>query len=674
MTIFNFIDIRLIRPCKRRLCTVSNRVCIIVLFICIWFLALKSIISQVSKVNVYMEPSAPRTGLKAEGALFALDGKPFTILSGAIHYFRIVPEYWEDRLLKLKALGLNTVETYVPWNLHEPTPGNFVFDGIADIKAYIQLAQKLGLYVIIRPGPYICAEWEFGGLPSWLLHDPEMQIRSFTPLYLKAIDDYFSTLIPLLAPLQYKNGGPIIAFQIENEYGNYGDNSYYMKYLYDVFTLRGVTELLFTSNSLAGARKALLPSVLMTINFQSNPEQNLQGLREIQPEKPLMVMEFWPGWFDHWGEKHKVMNAEEVVGIARNILKNGSSINFYMFHGGTNFGFMNGGNHDAGYLPTITSYDYDCPVSETGDITPKYLKLHELLKELRPVLHTDTIPDKIDLPKEIMKSAYGTVMMTQYVGFEDIVNLIGKTIESEYVVPIENLPINNDAGQSYGYTLYRTTLPNSAHTLDIKELRDYGQVFLNGETKGIVTWPEYDGNFNIETSSKGSHSRPILDIFVENCGRVNYGMHIVAQKKGILGGVTINEVLHKHWKIVPFELKADFVIKLGQSDAIWGDTSSDEVLSKPALFKGTFTVSGKPADTFLDTRGWHKGVAFINGHNLGRYWKIGPQETLYVPAPWLKEGINVVLIFEQHPRSSIRSVRLLKEHRLGPTVEHVPLN
>ncbi|CAB3986419.1 beta-galactosidase-1 2, partial [Paramuricea clavata] len=478
-----------------------------------------------------MQSLASRNGLKAEGSQFTLDGKPFTILSGAIHYFRVVPEYWEDRLRKLKALGLNTVETYVPWNLHQPTPGNFNFGGNADIKAYIELAQKLGLYVIVRPGPYICAEWEFGGLPSWLLRDPEAEIRSFSSPYLRAVDDYFSTLFSILVPLQYTEGGPIIAFQIENEYGNYGDSSYYMKFLYDIFTLRGISELLFTSDGLDGARKALLPSVLTTINFQSKPEWNLEGLQEIQPDRPLMVMEFWPGWFDHWGEKHKVMQPEKVVGIVRTILKSGASINFYMFHGGTNFGFMNGANHDeSGYLPTITSYDYDCPLSETGDITPKYLKLHELLRQLRPELHAVTIPEQLDLPAEIKKSSYGAVMMKKYISFENIVNLIGRyapqdTIESEHVLAMEDLPINADAGQSYGYTLYRTTIPGSAVSLDIQDLRDYGQIFIDQETKGIVKWPVYNGNFNIDASNKGSKSR-LLDIFVENCGRRNHALLI----------------------------------------------------------------------------------------------------------------------------------------------------
>lgn len=604
-----------------------------------------------------------RVGLKAEGKHFTLDDKPFTILSGAIHYFRIVPEYWEDRLLKLKAIGLNTVETYVPWNVHEPSPGKFNFGGMADIRNYIKLAHKLGLHVIVRPGPYICAEWEYGGLPSWLLRDRDLVIRSMSSPYLEAVDRYLRNLLPLLIPLQYQNGGPIIAFQVENEYGNYGNSSDYMQHLHNVFISNGVSELMFTSDGLTGIRKKLLPSVLQTINFQHNPDKQLKQLKMLQPDKPLMVMEFWPGWFDHWSEKHQVMDPDKTVKTVRTILNHGSSINFYMFHGGTNFGFMNGGNQDDVYQPTITSYDYDCPISEAGDITPKYIKLHELFKELKP---TDTIPDKLVLPPALEKVSYGNVKMTKFLSLERMALLLEQEVSSEDIMSMEDLPINNGAGQSYGYTLYRTTISVSAKELVIENLRDYGQVFIDREVKDIVRWPNKKAIINIDLPAKASKTR-ILEILVENCGRVNYGKHILDQRKGIIGKVKVDSLSQKQWKIFPFDFSDVFVKKLLEGSNLW--TSIPRSVASPALFKGSFSIEGKPKDTFLDMKGWVKGVAFVNGHNLGRYWSVGPQETLYVPAPWLNKGQNTVIVFEQHPGAS-RFVRLVKEHRLGPAVEH----
>ena len=324
-----------------------------------------------------------------EGNQFVLDGKAIRLLSGAIHYFRIVPEYWRDRLLKLKACGLNTVETYVPWNLHEPKEGQFQFEGIAGIGNFIRLAGELGLHVIVRPSPYICAEWEFGGLPAWLLADAGMRLRCFDKAYLDKVDAYFDELLPRLKPLLSTNGGPIIAMQVENEYGSYGNDKKYLEYIRDAMRKRGMDVLLFTSDGPESARAAgrNVEGVLGIVNFGSRAGEAFRKLREYQPDGPLMCMEFWIGWFDHWMEKHQSRPAPEVTEVFEDIMREGASVNFYMFHGGTNFGFYNGANHIKQYEPTVNSYDYDALLDESGEPTEKFYAVRKVLERY------------VDLPK-----------------------------------------------------------------------------------------------------------------------------------------------------------------------------------------------------------------------------------------------------------------------------------
>src|SRR5690625_17290 len=296
-----------------------------------------------------------------------------------MHYFRIVPEYWEDRLLKLKACGFNCVETYIPWNLHEPKEGEFNFSGIANIEEFINVAEKVGLHVIVRPSPYICAEWEFGGLPSWLLADRNMRIRSFYKPFLDKVDRYFDELLARLRPLQSTNGGPIIAMQIENEYGSFGNDKQYLEYMRDGMIERGIDVLLFTSDGPTDLmlQGGTIDNVLATVNFGSRPKQGFEILQKHFPNTPNIVMEYWNGWFDHWGEEHHTRDPQDAADTFSEMIESGASVNFYMFHGGTNFGFFNGANHGGKYEPTVTSYDYDCPISETGDLTPKFYAVRE---------------------------------------------------------------------------------------------------------------------------------------------------------------------------------------------------------------------------------------------------------------------------------------------------------
>jgi beta-galactosidase len=382
---------------------------------------------------------------------FLLNGKPFRILSGAMHYFRARPEVWRDHLEKMRLFGLNTVETYAAWNLHEPRPGEFHFDGALDLVKFIQTADEVGLKVILRPGPYICSEWDFGGLPSWLLKDPRMQVRCSYPPYLAAVDRYFDALLPQLVSLQSASGGPIIAMQVENEYGSYGGDKAYLLHLADGMRARGVDVLLFTSDGPRDGtlQDGSLPGILKTVNFAFDAQEGLAKLREYQPDGPLMVTEFWSGWFDHWGEPHHISadgsdSIERSVQTLDDILAAGASINFYMFHGGTNFGFMNGANLElTGYRADVTSYDYACPLDEAGDPSPRFAAYREVLRR-----HGD-IPDG-PLPAPAPKKAYGRAALTESAGLFDSLETLSTKRMSVTPDPMEYFD------QDYGFLLYRT--------------------------------------------------------------------------------------------------------------------------------------------------------------------------------------------------------------------------
>lgn len=610
--------------------------------------------------------------LRTERDEFFLEGKPFRILSGSIHYFRVVPEYWRDRLIKLKSMGLNTVETYVPWNLHEEVKGHLNLKGILDVVHFIKTAQEVGLYVIIRPGPYICAEWELGGLPSWLLRDPEMKLRSMYPGYIDAVNAYFNKILPIFVPLQFTHGGPIIAFQVENEYGSFGPNlsALYMLHLKNLFLRNGLEELFFTSDGIRHMKAkyfADLPGVLKTANFQINETRKLADLKQLQPDKPMMVAEFWPGWFDHWGEPHHEMEIEKVVDRVSNILEAGASINFFMFHGGTNFGFMNGANGNREiYQPTVTSYDYDAPLSEAGDITNKYKALRNVLAKYSPDAR-----GSLPFDEKHERATYEDVEMEYALPLSHFLLFFGPPVESEAVVPMEQLPINNNCGQSYGFIVYQAELNNVPTEIVIRNISDRAQVFLDFVLIQTIDAMKKDEHFIdnkklwevkiVFNGQKKSKETVQLDILVENMGRVNFGLGINKQRKGILGGVKIDGKEHTKWNIYPMEFKPPFFDTL-RKQAEWRKIAKESLPSVPALYKGTFDINGKPQDTFLHMKDWTKGVVFINGHNLGRYWKIGPQETMYLPSPWLREGTNELVIFELDKCEAPR-VSFVKEAR-----------
>lgn len=559
------------------------------------------------------------------GSQFLLNGQPMQLLSGAMHYFRIVPEYWRDRLLKLKACGFDAVETYVPWNLHEPRPGEYRFDGGLDLVRYVELAAEVGLHAIVRPGPYICSEWDFGGLPAWLLADPGMRLRCCHPAYLAAVDRYFDELIPRLTHLQITRGGPIIAMQVENEYGYYGNDHEYLRHVEQKLREHGVDVLLFTSDGLADSsfQGGTLPHLLKTGNFGSNPENAFTQMRKYQPDGPLACMEFWNGWFDTWGGQHHQRDPQEVAAVFDDMLSRGASVNFYMFHGGTTFGFMNGANRYDKYTPTINpSYDFGAPLDEAGDPTPKYHAVREVVAKYRP------LPD-MPVPGPSQKRAYGTVALTEYAPLFSSLSDISHEVRSVTPQSMEML------GQNYGFILYRTQLtgPRQEEPLELYECRDRALVYVDGEYRGLL---ERD---NRETSVRlgfdaGAYQ---LDILVENQGHVNFGPHMITDRKGISDSVQLGGQSLFHWSIFPLPLDDLSGLRYTPLGTWQG----------PAFYRGTLTVD-EPVDTFLTLPGWTKGNAFLNGFNLGRYWKIGPLRTMYVPAPLLRRGENELVIFELH--------------------------
>lgn len=554
---------------------------------------------------------------------FLMDGKPYQILSGAIHYFRVVPQYWEDRLKKLKACGFNAVETYVCWNLHERREGEFDFSGMLDIERFISIAESLDLNVIIRPGPYICAEWDFGGLPSWLLKYPNIALRCNDSLYLEKVKPYYRELFERVRPHLCTNGGRVIMVQVENEYGSYGDDKEYLRKVVDIYRENGIDCQLFTSDGtclwmLSGGT---LPELLAVANFGSAPQKNLDLLHRFKPDQPLMCGEFWCGWFDHWYEEHHQRSAEEVAAMLDEFFEMGASFNFYMFHGGTNFGFTNGANHTGEqYQPTVTSYDYSAPLNEAGDMTATYESVKATI-----VRHTGKQPPQIQV-SDLPKAAYGKLTLNEAA---PLFSNLPPAVHHSYPQTMEQL------GQDFGYVLYSSTLegPFEPAELRFTQLHDRAHIFLDGRLLGIRERSRRCDSVILSLEA-GQTAR--LDILVENMGRVNYGPKLFDQK-GIIGGVRIGQRFHFGW---------DHYC-LGPEKLEFLRWQPAEPYAVPAWYRGILHILSEPKDTFLRLDGFEKGYCLVNGFPVGRYYNsAGPQKTLYIPAPLLREGDNELLIFE----------------------------
>lgn len=614
-----------------------------------WFAKSPVPISDDIRAETYLAP--PNPSLTYQNREFFLDGKKFRILSGSIHYFRIMPQYWQSVLLKLKACGLNTLETYVPWNLHEPSPERYNFEGILNLREFIKLAHSMNIYVILRPGPYICSEWDFGGIPSWLLRT-QASLRSNSAPYLFAVERYFARLLPKVVDLQHSTGGPIIAVQVENEFGTYSNEVQHLEYLRELLTKNGITELLITSDGLEGMLRATLSGALPTANFGNfNKGQKIfKAIGDSNPKYPLMVMEFWSGWFDHWGNKHhSVKSLSWFQKNFQQIINYNASFNFYMFMGGTNFGFMAGANADKDkYEPDVTSYDYDALLTESGDVTPKYMLARKMIYEqiLKPEGH-DPLPA---IPSNNVKKSYGTLLISSYLSFKQILytaDQLKLCIREAKMDPMELLNIYNNAGQSYGYILYEKSVGKVKSMKIGGYVRDRAHVLINSEIIATVDWKKSDQNIIFPENLLSADMN--LGILVENLGRVNFVRFgerevVNSQFKGLHGDVYLDEQLEENWNIYVLDFSKEFLDKVSDSIAWQEDIPAKR---SPALYQATFTITETPSDTFFSMKGWTKGIVIVNKFNLGRYWNTGPQKTLYVPAPILRVGVNVVYIFEE---------------------------
>ena len=559
---------------------------------------------------------------KIVGNEFQMDGKPFRYFAGAFHYFRQHPDRWEDTMKKIANCGLNAVETYVAWNLHEPQRGHYTFEGICDIERWLKLAQKYNLYVIFRPGPFICAEWDFGGFPYWLMQElQELEFRRSNEKYLKIIDEWLEVLLPKIVPYLYVNGGNIFMVQIENEYGWYNAcDKTYLRHLAELFhKILGDEVFLVTNDGgFEGNLKCgALPEVAYPVlDFGTGPD--IKSKFELQRRfvggtGPYANVEFYPGWLDHWGERHHTVSEAVVARDLDLILSLNASFNFYMFFGGTNFGFYNGANGDHhSYQADPTSYDYDAPLTEAGDLTSKYWKILDVIKKYRTDIPVYDV-------KNSTKKSYGTVTFTEGVSLYDSLEVITDHYKKQ------DAPMSfEELDQDFGYILYRTS--TNGGKLSMPAVHDRAYVYVDKVRKGIVEH-SHEKDMDIPAGK--------LDILVEHQGRNNYGAQFV-ETKGLTKGVQIDGKAHTGWEHHGFNMSKVKNLK-------WTKTLPT---GTPAFYRGTFNVD-ELADTFLNPKGFVKGVAFINGFHIGRYWTIGPQLTLYVPSHLLKQGQNELIIFEQ---------------------------
>jgi beta-galactosidase len=555
---------------------------------------------------------------------FLLDGKPFQIISGELHPARIPREYWRHRILMTKAMGCNTIAAYIFWNYHEGKPGLFDFTtGNHDIAAFLTIAQEEGMWILLRPGPYVCAEWDFGGLPPYLLATADIKVRCMDARFMERVESYLSALATVIRPLLVTHGGPILMVQIENEYGSYGNDRTYLETLRSIwqkhgvntpfFTADGPTPFMLEAGNIGGAAVGL---------DSGSDEKDFREAEKHNSHVPAFSSETYPGWLTHWGEKWARPDTASLLKEVRFLLENGKSFNFYVAHGGTNFAFTSGANSGGkGYEPDVTSYDYDAPINEQGRPTAKFYALRALLSR--------TVKSIPDLPPPIPAMTIPPVTMSIH---SSIWENLPAPVTSVQPKPFEAY------GQDHGCILYRTTLiGHKSGTLTITDPHDYALVFLNGSYVGKL-----DRRVGEKTIAlpKSDGKDPQLEILIEGMGRINYGQSMI-DRKGITDRVTLNGMTLMNWQVYNLPLDDAFIGGLRRS--------LPDTARRGYFFRGTFSC-GSPADTYLDMSGYEKGLVWVNGHNLGRYWNIGPQQRLYCPAPWLKKGENEILVFDLHRR------------------------
>ncbi|MDL2303955.1 beta-galactosidase [Bacteroides sp. OttesenSCG-928-D19] len=558
---------------------------------------------------------------------FLLNGESFVVKAAELHYPRIPKEYWEHRIQTAKALGMNTICLYVFWNYHEPEENKYDFSGQKDIAAFCKLAQKHDMYVIVRPGPYVCAEWEMGGLPWWLLKKKDIKLRELDPYYMERTKLFMNEVGKQLSDLQITKGGNIIMVQVENEYGAFGTDKPYVAAIRDIVKEAGFTDVpLFQCDWNSNFENNALENLVWTINFGTgaNIDKQFERLKELRPNTPLMCSEFWSGWFDHWGAKHETRSSEALVNGMKEMLDRNISFSLYMTHGGTSFGHWGGANF-PNFSPTCTSYDYDAPIGESGNITPKYHEVRNLLKNYLP--EGQTLPE---IPDSIPTIAIPAFELTE------IAPLFDNLPDAKKSETIQSMEFFD---QGWGSILYRTKLEasNEELTLIITEAHDWTQVFLNGEKIATLSRLKGEGTVKLPPVKEGAQ----LDILVEAMGRMNFGKGIY-DWKGITEKVEIqtrNETKElKNWQV--FNIPVDYEFAKNKQYK-----KAENTAKQPVYYRGTFTLD-KVGDTFLNMINWSKGMVWVNGYPIGRFWEIGPQQTLYMPGCWLKKGENEIIIFD----------------------------
>ena len=579
---------------------------------------------------------------------FLLNGEPFVVKAAEIHYPRIPQPYWEHRIKMCKALGMNTVCIYVFWNIHEQREGQFDFTGNNDVAAFCRLAQKNGMYVIVRPGPYVCAEWEMGGLPWWLLKKKDIRLREQDPYFMERVKIFEQKVGEQLAPLTIQNGGPIIMVQVENEYGSYGENKPYVSEIRDC--LRGIygQELaLFQCDWASNFEKNGLDDLVWTMNFGTgaNIDQQFRRLGELRPDAPKMCSEFWSGWFDKWGAQHETRPAKDMVDGMDEMLSKGISFSLYMTHGGTSFGHWAGAN-SPGFAPDVTSYDYDAPINEQGLPTSKYWELRTMMQKysLSPGPSPKGKGNKVALPA-VPKAPMPIIEVPQFrlEKVMDLCGLVTKRVENRDVLTMEDM----DCG--WGMIQYTTTLPDIPRksVLTLNDCHDYAQIWVNHQFVGSIDRVKNEKSLMLPPVKKGD----VLNILVEGMGRINFGSAI-KDFKGITSDVQLqteqdgHEMTYtlKHWVIRT--MADDYeAIKTAMASNRKEVKDNEAIVSDGGYFKGEFMLK-KVGDTFLNFEAFGKGQVWVNGHAMGRIWHIGPQQTLYVPGCWLKKGKNEVIVLD----------------------------
>lgn len=556
---------------------------------------------------------------------FMLDGKPFQVISGEMHPARIPHEYWRHRIQMAKAMGCNTIAAYVFWNYHEPVKGQFDFStGNHNIAEFIKIAQEEGMWVLLRPGPYVCAEWEFGGLPPYLLQTPDIKVRCMDPRYIAAVTTYVDRLAAEIKPLLVTNGGPIVMVQIENEYGSYGNDKEYLNTLKEMWVKNGINVPFYTAD---GATAYMLEAGGVegaAIGLDSGgSEADFAAAKKQNPNVPAFSSESYPGWLTHWGEQWQRPGIDGIAKEVKFLMDTKRSFNLYVIHGGTNFGYTAGANSGGkGYEPDVTSYDYDAPINEQGNATPKYEALRKLISSYLP--KGKKLPA---IPKPVPAISIPAFNLTP---FTSIWDHLPQPVKSPQPKPFEAY------GQDYGFMVYKTTLiGHKSGKLTIKDLHDYATVFLNGKYVGKIDRRLGERTIDLP---KSDVQNPVLEILVEGMGRINFADALI-DRKGITDRVVLNGMTLMNWEVYGLPMTEKFVQELS--------ASSNNAAKQGQFFKATFNLD-KTGDTYIDMSGYKKGIVWVNGHNLGRYWEIGPQKNLYCPAPWLKKGANEIVVFDLH--------------------------